>query len=207
MRSADLSGDRAGTDDQDPANSNIFDGPLDIMNPRYGEVGPSARLVGAKLVDTELSSAVLNGADLREADLSRATLSSARLIGAKLSRANLGSTNLVYANLSGADLTDANVGLSIDPLQGYGADLVRTLPNGDIYLAGGADLTNADLKDANLSGADLAFVGPGLVHRALGSREETAGSRQVQGTGQCVAAGGFDPAAQPINLVDGKTLW
>src|SRR5918997_1911993 len=100
-----------------------------------------------------LSHATLSGAYLPNADLGDADLS-----GADLSNALLLNANLIVADLSGADLSNALLD---------NADLVADLSNADLsdanlFSAGlseanliGADLSRANLSEANLNGADL----------------------------------------------------
>jgi uncharacterized protein YjbI with pentapeptide repeats len=121
----------------------------------------AANLRGAILRDANLEDAVLSDTDLIEADLSEADLSHADLGGADLFTANLQEANLSNAHLAGADLSFARL---------KGADLSKADLTKEIWESRGgttvpharndadmsyADLKNADLSDANLSGAKL----------------------------------------------------
>ncbi|MGG6240421.1 pentapeptide repeat-containing protein [Nodosilinea sp. AN01ver1] len=112
----------------------------------------TANLRGANLIEANFSGADLNGADLSGANLSGANLSGTNLNGADLNGANLNgadlsSAQLRYANLSNADLRYANLSRAdLRHANLSGADLNCTL------------LIDANLSDANLSGALLFFI-------------------------------------------------
>jgi uncharacterized protein YjbI with pentapeptide repeats len=114
----------------------------DLINKKH----PVVSLSKVPLVDADLSGAELSGADLREADLRKANLSGANLSDADLSLADLRKANLSTATLGDADLDGAYLQL---------ANLSRTnLLGAD--LRGGANLTGANLSEAELIGALLS---------------------------------------------------
>lgn len=129
-----------------------------------------ANLTGANLSDADLLGASLRWALLSDACLDLADLGAVRLDGANLSRAHLNRskldkavllrTILVGAELYQANLREAEIGSNAD--LSY-ADLSEANPSGsyleyaDLSEASlrNADLSNADLRGANLTGADL----------------------------------------------------
>ncbi|AQQ02439.1 hypothetical protein B0E33_01550 [Roseibium algicola] len=131
----------------------------------------SADLSGANLHFANLSAGVylgdatLVGANLRYANLENAFLVSANLRNAVLANANLGNAELGFTNLENADLSTAWLqGAKFDSATLVCADLSRadlTSANFGTAKDGlGRIFTAADLRYANLSGADLndAFV-------------------------------------------------
>jgi uncharacterized protein YjbI with pentapeptide repeats len=122
-----------------------------------------ANLMRAGLSGSNLSHSNLNAANLREADLAGANLSEANLDvatltqadltgaslrGAALNRANFGGANLGKCDLTGATGREANFSMA----NLTHADLRRARLTGKFNEA---DLTRADLRFANLGGADF----------------------------------------------------
>jgi hypothetical protein len=117
----------------------------------------------ADLSEADLHFTDLGGADLRGVDLNGANLNGAVLVEADLScappaywwmKSDQDCTNLSGANLSGANLNQTN--LSCAPAPEWWMETKRT---GCVDLReanlSGADLTFADLSGANLTGADV----------------------------------------------------
>lgn len=121
-----------------------------------------ATIVGAEIIRADLSEANLSEATLEGATLAMATFTEADLSKANLEGANLGGTNLIRADLRGAhlvraDLSGANLsgGLNlIEVPRSRGVSLYEGDPLAGANLSR-ADLTEANLSDANLSRADL----------------------------------------------------
>lgn len=104
------------------------------------------------LSSANLAGAVLNRYDFADVDLHDANLAGAFLLLADLSRANLAGANLKGATLSGATLHQATLaGADLT-----GAKLKRATLTGRADLSG-ANLSFADLSNANLEGANLAW--------------------------------------------------
>jgi uncharacterized protein YjbI with pentapeptide repeats len=170
LRSADLRGTDLGRAD-------LRGGRLEDSDLSEADLG-YAVLTGSKLNKTDLSHAFLESADLNGADLSGANLSDAALGGANLNEALLKGANLSGADLSGAtglrsELLASQIMRSIkgelpsfrDPTQGAwlaGADL------SDAVLVGanlsGSELFMANFEDADLRGADLSSAS---LHRTI----------------------------------------
>ena len=131
-----------------------------------------ARLVGTKLVGANLFTADLTDAVLTDADLSKANLDGSVLRRANFQRANLEGASLFATILESADLRSANLAGTriIGYLRGAklgGASLRRANAGADpgnqsmgVMRATfvGADLSGADLSDANLFKADLSHA-------------------------------------------------
>ena len=98
-----------------------------------------AKLKGANMFGINLAGAILDGADLRAANLTCADLNVARLNGANLEFALLGGTRMIKTKLRGANLsfTDITSGASERDIRSQ------------------SSMIGADLKSANLTGADL----------------------------------------------------
>jgi uncharacterized protein YjbI with pentapeptide repeats len=101
----------------------------------------TADLSSANLRTANLTYANLSSTDLRSADLSYASLINANLRNADLRGANLHSAFIIGANLSDVKLSNL-----VPPF---------SYPKGIIFEF--ADLSNADLSRANLSGAEGYF--------------------------------------------------
>ncbi len=101
----------------------------------------------------------LFNANLTEDNLSGANLAEANLDATYFDNSNLRGVNLINAHLEGAHFEDAD----LSGARLYGAFLVNAHLKGarlsGVYEYapgwGGADLTNADLSEANLTGADI----------------------------------------------------
>ena len=131
-----------------------------------------ARLVGTKLVRSNLFTSDLTDAVLTDADLSQANLDGSVLRRANLQRANLEGASLFATIIESADLSGANLAGTriIGYLRGAklgGASLRRANAGADpgnqsmgVMRATfvGADLSGADLSDANLFKADLSHA-------------------------------------------------
>ena len=104
--------------------------------------------------------AQLAGVDLSEADLYWATFHEATLEGAIMARCDLRGARFDRANLRGADLRQANCGL--DNLGGTTDFIGTDLSGADLREAniGGADFTDAKLIGADLSGVNAISVLP-----------------------------------------------
>ncbi|HXO73349.1 MAG TPA: toll/interleukin-1 receptor domain-containing protein [Bradyrhizobium sp.] len=119
-----------------------------------------ANLSDSNLRHADLDEADLDEANLRRADLTGAKMTGARLVKANLSRAKLIDAKLMRANLIGAELSEANlrrVCLIESELRNarlVGAKLNHA--NLEYVKLIETDLCTADLRDANLSGADLS---------------------------------------------------
>lgn len=134
----------------------ILDRGVDAWN-EWRASNPTIRpsLLGADLVDRDLSGANFGDTDLSGADLDGATLTSANLKMASLSGADLAGADLSGADLYKADMTG---------VFGVGANLARAylaeccLTDADLRGANleAANLTHADVSHANLVGVDLA---------------------------------------------------
>ena len=106
-------------------------------------------LTGAHLAAVNLTSANLKGANLRGAYMARANL-----VDARLSEADLGDAKLFGANLSLAKLDGANLSAAVlmgDP-RGTPFQRISVIHK---YTLGGVGPKNADLRYADLSGANL----------------------------------------------------
>jgi uncharacterized protein YjbI with pentapeptide repeats len=139
-----------------------------------------AALNNAELFDADLSRASFMNSDLSGAYLNRAILSGADLRKANLSGAVLSSSNLENANLSGANLIDANLVLAklnktnlehalyspdtkgLEDLEDSVKEKMYFIaPDSnlrDADLNGGSDLSNADLRCANLIDVNLVLA-------------------------------------------------
>jgi uncharacterized protein YjbI with pentapeptide repeats len=136
-----------------------------------------ANLSGAHLTSTDLREADLSGADLREAvlssanlykaDLREADLRGANLSGADLSGTELISANLSSANLRGAVLTLANLSkvdfsrLNWNTILWVLGQIGYVTGKGEGWqgsVASGVNLISANLRGADLSGANLKNV-------------------------------------------------
>jgi len=139
----------------------------------------NANLTNAVLSNTDLTNTNLAGADLNGANLSDAfiwnaylryaNLTNADLTNARLDYADLRSADLSYAYLTGADLTGADLtGATLTHVHAINLeDCPAQLPDewqcvGDSFpsmpknlIGPSANLENADLIGANLTGADL----------------------------------------------------
>ena len=113
-------------------------------------------LSGLNLISADLARCDLRGVDLRGADLREASLDGARLDGARLSDADLVVTGLTDASLRGADLQRARLS---------GPVLGLDLSEADLR---GANLSGLELEEGSLAAADLreARLDPGLRERA-----------------------------------------
>jgi uncharacterized protein YjbI with pentapeptide repeats len=139
-----------------------------------------ARLVGTKLVGANLFTADLTDAVMTNADLSKANLDGSVLRRANLQRANLQGASLFATIIESADLSNANLAGTriIGYLRGAnlsGASLRKANAGADpgnqsmgVMRATfvGADLSGADLSDANLFKADLSHAN--LTNAKLG---------------------------------------
>lgn len=131
-----------------------------------------ARLVGTKLIGANLFTADLTDAVLTDADLSKANLDGSILRRANFQRANLEGASLFATIIESADLSGANLARTriIGYLRGAklgGASLRHANAGADpgnqsmgVMRATfvGADLSGADLSDANLFKADLSHA-------------------------------------------------
>ena len=116
---------------------------LEVPNPiieLYNADLRDAELSDAFLSETDLGGTNMGRAHLRKAHLYKGDLRYANLLGADLYSADLRYANLLGANLHGANLQEANL---------HNRYPVFGLPGTDPT----ADLTNADLSNANLQGA------------------------------------------------------
>lgn len=114
-------------------------------------------MIGASLMETDMSRARLEEADLRAARLQVAILTEANLESANLQGARLDGAILVAAHLEGADLGSlVLIESTSTPVPGYfrlGASVfIETMT------VKAADLRGADLSWANIYGADLTGV-------------------------------------------------
>ncbi len=137
------------------------------------QVLSKADLIWADLRKVNLREANLIWADLREANLRECNLSRANLSGADLSNADLSGANLSNVDLSNADLSNVNLFMAdlnkakinhltkipdkwrqVWKIVNQGAQR-QDLSETDLK---GANLRGADLRKANLSGADLRMA-------------------------------------------------
>ncbi|MBR7016722.1 MAG: pentapeptide repeat-containing protein [Lachnospiraceae bacterium] len=135
-----------------------------------------AKLIRANLLEANISGACLNGAHLDGANLKRADLSESRLTetqlpGAHMEKASLKGANFWKANLAGAHLEEARLdGAVLAEAQLTNAHLERAsleqaylcaYPGAGTFkwhgkVCGADPKCDADLKGANLAGADFA---------------------------------------------------
>jgi uncharacterized protein YjbI with pentapeptide repeats len=136
-----------------------------------GEIGlKNAKIPNARLNHADLAGADLNGANLRGAELLESNLTGANLVQTDLTNAALSDTDLTGAFLIGTDLTGAN--LSGANLTGVSVRLGGSqIPRAGPLNLTGADLTRANLTDADLTGADL--TGANLTGTNLTSADLT----------------------------------
>jgi uncharacterized protein YjbI with pentapeptide repeats len=91
--------------------------------------------------------------NLQDADLQKAVLDFTNLIGADLRGAKLGGASLRYADLSRATLQDSD---KIRTVESSETNAKAGTPAAKTVIANGRlDLSNADLTEATLNGADL----------------------------------------------------
>ena len=126
----------------------------------------------AQCSGVDLSGSDLRGAELHHANLHGAVLHHANLRGAVLHHANLRGAELHHADLRGVDLEHADLrGVSLHHANLRGAHLrgakLHHLPEGGTGVrtgaacspnCQGADLSYADLTNAELAGADLRYA-------------------------------------------------
>ncbi len=141
-----------------------------------------ADLSGANLVTDNISNVSFANADLAGADLENVTATKANLSEANLTGINLSGDDLAHASFAGADLTNASLpdtnvsGASFAGATLTGVESTRitgtpsALPSGWTLQAGfligkQAVLTDADLDNLDLHGADLS--GAGLTSASL----------------------------------------
>lgn len=158
---------------------------MSVIELRHKKWLEDGSLIGANLIDANLSEADLHNTNLRKAslfgaNLSRADLSAVDLRIASLFGANLSEANLLGANLSGADLLEANLS---------GANMVRTnLSKADLSQA---NLSRAYMLQADLSGAcgwtikqldgALILVGAVMPNGVQLGWEETVLQKRIEG--------------------------
>ena len=114
-----------------------------------------AHLPNCKLRGVDLTGANLEGANLHAADLENATLVGARMIGAKMA----------YCSLRRANMTSAQLG--VPPGSGSGANTVLS----NAYMPD-VNLSGADLRSADLSGAHLYATGDPAATTLIASKAQ-----------------------------------
>jgi uncharacterized protein YjbI with pentapeptide repeats len=117
---------------------------------------PQIRLEHANLSRVNFREANLSGAFLSDTRLSRADLSGANLSHARLNRSNLSGINLRGANLIGADLSDVHMDLEKAGRDGSLVQIGKARYSVFRANLSHAQLSQADLREANLIGADLS---------------------------------------------------
>jgi uncharacterized protein YjbI with pentapeptide repeats len=131
----------------------------------YGANLRGADLEGAPLNDADLDGADLRGANLRSAELDHASLPWAILDGADLFAAHLALAELTGADLRGVNFDHAVLtGANLRGVDLTGATLTSAVLDANF---GGATLTSADLRYANVTGADFSgadLTGADLRH-------------------------------------------
>jgi uncharacterized protein YjbI with pentapeptide repeats len=129
----------------------------DLQKANLGGVGlEGANLYKANLAGAFLMRADLRGANLREANLQGAMLRNADLENACLEIADLSKADFIGANLKNASLKEANLeGARMVGAHFLPAEELDQLYGGDDCRFTGADLSGANLKNADFLGAEL----------------------------------------------------
>ncbi len=183
-------------------------------------VGATAHLGGANLTGGDISNMNLAGLNLKSANLTDATVSGTDLSGgslwmAKLTGADLANATVTNVNLQQAVLTGANlsgVDLSTATLLAArsggisAADAPAVLPPNWKFIGGYlvgryADLGNANLTGADLSGMDLAYT---TMNGANFADTDLAGAKMALTYLSAVRSGGI--TGQPASLPAGFTV-
>jgi len=116
-----------------------------------------ASLKGADLSEANLTKTDITKADLTEANLTKANLNESNLNKVVMLRADLTEANITKADMTGADLRETKLSKAILKDAILRGVITSKKDKGDTSLEKGAELTDTNFNNSDLTGADLRY--------------------------------------------------